>query len=42
MKWPNFGGYGCPLMFLGRDGENQVEKLWTRPIANGAEFALYT
>lgn len=41
MKWPRFGGYGCPLMFLGRDGKNRVAKYWCKPIANGAEFSPY-
>ena len=42
LRWPFFGGYGCPLMSLGRDGVNRVPKYWCKPIANGATFNLYT
>lgn len=41
LKWPFFNGYGGPHMNLGRGGTNLLEKYWTRPIANGAEFSLY-
>ena len=40
-KWSRFGGYGCPLMHLGRDGINRVEKFWTRPVEPGQVLDLY-
>lgn len=42
LKWPFFNGYGCPLMFLGRDGRNRVPKYWCKPVQPGQTINLYT
>ena len=41
LPWAYFGGYGMPLITLGKGGVNRVQKTWCKPIANGAQFSLY-
>lgn len=41
LKQPFFNGYGCPLMSLGKGGQNRVPKFWCKPVEGGQTLDLY-